>query len=407
MRRYWLTIVLVPFIVLCIGTYYIQAESRYPEFVLQKQEGDEKEAAFVLLRGQYGENSRPETVTIGSQGSEYDGERSFFARIAPYWGSEEVKKLAEEHRNFMRGKREPFSFYEDDDLLVYANVKGDDFGKQLKNARFSVSLLDKKTGRSSSYEVGVPNGNLYNWIYVYDVQVVGDQVKVVTQNNDANSRSEIHLYSFGLRNGEAPADQILFREQESENMKTNIGGGFEENAVRPSRYIVFHAIQLKQAQGGQSGYGGYPMEEAGAQLLVFDIQTGQEVKIESREINDLLRDGTRHAFSLSLQGDNIFLANKSGEGVRVIRYNIPEAKTTVNDVGIDSVVHTTLKNGRLYMLIGKNMGRQELPSLAVADASTGKLLYKGTISLKGTEPDRTDALRKLFVYDLLVSPNRQ
>lgn len=397
MRRYWILIVLVPLIVLCVGAYYVQADSRYPEFVLEKQEGDEKEAAAVLLRGQFGQNHRQGAVTVGLQGSEYSSEQSFFARIAPRWGREEIKKLAEEHRNFIRGKRNPLSFYEDDNLLAYADVTGDFSNSGLYNFRFAVSLLDKKNGRSSSYEVSVPNGNLYTQINVYDVQAIGGQLKAVTQNYKSDGSSEIHLYSLALTNGQAPVDQILLQ---SENADSNILGGYEANALRPSRYVVFHAVQFHKVQ---NAHGDYSREEAGGRLFVFNIENGQEVRIESPEISDLLSGGARQdAFSINSEGDNLFLAKKTGQGVRLIQYNIPEAKISVKDIQTDFVVYTTVKNGRLYMLVKKNTDREELPSLAVADAGTGNLLFKGSISLKESEPRRTGEFSKLFIHDLLV-----
>lgn len=407
MRRYWFSIILFPLIVLCVGTYYIQAESRYPEFVLEKQEGDEKEAAAVQLQGQFRQGSMRDAVNIGLHGSEYAGEKSFLARIAPYWGREEVKKLAEEYRNFMRGKREHFSFYEDERLLVYANVKEKYSGSGQYSFRFTVSLLDKKTYRSSSYEVNVPNGNLYNRVIVNDVQVVGEQLKVVTQNYNNNGNTEIveiHLYTLGLTDAKEPVDQVLFQSRGNTDMNTNIGMGNEENVIHPNKYIVIHSVQIEKVQNDR---GGYTMKETGGQLHVFDIQSGQEVKLESQEISEFLSGGAReNRLGISLQGDNLFLAKKTGKGTRVVRYNIPEARLTAHDVQTDSVDNLTLMNGRLYMLTKKYADKEELPSLVVADADTGKLLFKGDISLKGTESNRADELGNLYIYDLLVKQER-
>lgn len=399
MRRYWLSIALVLFIALSLGTYYIQANGRYPEFALTKQEGDEKEAANVLLQGRFGQIPRNNLVAIGSQGSEYEIERPFLARISTYWGSEELRRLMDEHRQFMRGKRDPRSFYEDDRLLAYADVKGDYTNSGLRNSRFVVSVLDKNTGQASSYEAGVPNGNMYNQIIVNDVQVIGEQLKVTAQNYNKNG-VEIHLYTLGLTSGNAPADQTLIRVSDQPNMDMNLSSGDEENMLSPSRYIVFRLSTLKRVP---TEYGGYNMEETAARLLVFNIQTGQEVKIESQDINDLLKSGSKYKdLSISSQGDNLFLAKKTEEGVRTIRYNIPEAKVAVRDVQTDSVDRTIIKNGRLYMLIRNASEKRELPSLVIADAGTGNLLYKGKISLKETDLYHPDEINKLYIYDLVV-----
>jgi hypothetical protein len=403
MKRYWTSILLVPVIVLCIGTYYIQAAAfGLPQFVIEKQEGDENAADGVDLSGQYGGSNRSsEPLNIGLQGSEYVNEKSFFERLSPYWGSEEVKRLAEEYRDFMRGKRGPQSFYEDDGLLAYVNVKEDNLpGTGRVNYRFEVSSQDKKNGRSSSYEVAVPNGNRYGMVQVQDVQATQGQLKVVTQNfMKNNGQTEIHLYSLDEVNRQTPADRTLWKQPPgSADTDTNISAVYETDWVHANPYSAFLVSQYQRNKTDQSGS---EAKKTGSQLLIFDIRTGEEVKLESQEIRDFLSgDWEMKQGGISIQGDNLYLAKNGGNGFNVIRWSIPDAKLSMQEIRSDSVTYSILKNDRFYMLTRRNP--KELPSLVVADANTGSVLFKGTVSLKGSEQQRAEKLAKLTIYAVNV-----
>ncbi len=54
MKRYWLSIVLVVLIVVSLGIFYIESSlNSLPSFTLAKLEGDEKQAAAVVVQGKF------------------------------------------------------------------------------------------------------------------------------------------------------------------------------------------------------------------------------------------------------------------------------------------------------------------------------------------------------------------
>jgi hypothetical protein len=54
LKRYWAAGAFAIFIVVAIGTYYIQISmNRLPEFRLERLEGDPAEAANLVLKGNY------------------------------------------------------------------------------------------------------------------------------------------------------------------------------------------------------------------------------------------------------------------------------------------------------------------------------------------------------------------
>jgi hypothetical protein len=395
--RYWLSIALALLIVVSVGSYYIEADSSKPDFVLVKRMGDEKEAAGVRLSGQFGQNGPDGAVSIGTAGSEYRSDRFLAARLDPYWGYGQFRRVIAEHRNFMRGKQNWSELYEDGSVLAYADVREVGAGAAARSYKLAVSWLDKATNRTSSFEVGLPTSAAYKQVRVADVQVFGDQLKIVTRNyRTSDENAEIHLYSLALKDGSVLSDKKLLLEEGD----VLVRGPYEEEWFRSSRYAVFLVGQLRQVPGGRKDYSA---EETGRQLALFDLQTGEQVKIVSAEIADLL-DSTSEPIDLniSLQGDKLYAAKKIESGAREIMYDIATAKTSVHDVQTDPVRFMTLGGGRLYMLTDPHADKKELPSLVVADAAAGKLLYEGTVAVKGSEQDSAAALSKLTIFNMLV-----
>jgi hypothetical protein len=372
----------------------MEAAGDKPEFVLAKRSGDDKEAAAVRLSGQFGSN---DTVTIGTTGSEYVNDRSLVSQLDPANGNKELARLIGKHRSFMRGKRNLSELYEDNGMLVYAHAKDEGEEPVAHSFRLAVSRLDKATNRSASFEAGLPNGETYSSVKVVDVQVFGDQLKIVTRNYRTNSENaELHLYSLGLNEGSKLSDQMLLQESGSALVR----GPYKEEALRSSRYDVFLVGQLRQDSSGRKDYGA---EETGRQLALFDLQTGEQVKIGSAEIADLLDSASEPIdLNIGLQGDKLYAAKKIESGVRELMYDIAAAKTSVHDVQTDPVHFMTLGGGRLCMLTGPHADKKELPSLVVADAATGKLLYEGTVAVKGSEQGSAAALSKLTIFNMLV-----
>jgi hypothetical protein len=404
MKRYWLSFVVAVFSVLCISGFYIQAAvKQLPDFALQTKEGDEKEASAFMLRGQYGQNRYTETVNISYEGSEYTSQRTFLERMTTtYWGSDGLTKLSEEHRQFMRGKREPFSFYEGGDLVAYVNVTSNFSAAAGYNPRFMVSVLDKKGGGVSSYELSVPDGNKYQQLMVHDIQVMGEQLKVVTENySTTGGRSEVHLYTLGLMNDKTPIDQTLlsYSGTSSPDTRIDMRRVNDTDEIAPHQFIAFHIVQVKNVRNDGVSY---REQEVGGQVHIYNIQTGDEMKMQSGEIADLLGGQiVANTVHLNIEADHLYLTKEGKEGLSVIKYSIPDGKVTANDIQVGSIMSSIVKNQRIYMLLMTDKG--ERPStVAVADVNTGKLLYTGVVSLRATEQSSGDSMSKLFVHELVV-----
>ncbi|MGB2993820.1 MAG: hypothetical protein WBB47_14400, partial [Paenisporosarcina sp.] len=129
MKKYWKFTSIIAVIVLSIGTFYVNSAmsaTQYPEFVINKKSGNAEEIKSLVLEGGYHEGSSMNYTNnhleITSDGSEYRNGSSLLdlviGRPAPM-----IQELQDEYRNFMRGKENLDSFFENNKLLAYADVK--------------------------------------------------------------------------------------------------------------------------------------------------------------------------------------------------------------------------------------------------------------------------------------------
>lgn len=428
-KRYAITIAFAVIITLCIGTFYIQAgDHRYPEYTLTHQQGNENEAKNVSLRGTYNENNHirmSPSVTIGIEGSQYTSEQSFLERMDSYFYSgEDVKKLVQEHRQFMRGKGGGYnSFYQDDDLLVYVKVESD-YSSQAGSTdfRFVVDVLEKKENKSWSYEASLPDSKLYQFINLNDVQVYQDEIIVLTRNHNRNdNRSEFHRYSLILKSGKLTnlTDRMIefpFSENLSSDGDTKTNSNLEiildSNLMGSGRYHVFFATEtqhmernkLTTSQAGIKRDVDVSYQEIlSAQIMIYDIQTAQWEKINIPEIIDFLDvplDSAR--LNTKLEGNQLYLTKHTDQAVSVMEYNILDEKATRYDVVINSIIRSAVKEDRIYMLTEDDKAGGSHTSLTIADLESGDQLYQGTIEVSGAESDEADVFNRLEIYQINI-----
>jgi hypothetical protein len=431
LKRYVITIAFVIIITLCIGIFYIHAaDNRYPEYILMKQQGNEEEAKEVFLQGIYNENYHVRMspgVTIGLEGSQYASEQSFFERIDPHSHShEEIKKFVKNHRKFMRGKGGAYnSFYDDDHLLVYANVESD-FTTRIgqENFRFDVAVLDKNQNESWSYELSLPDSNLYHYINVYDVQVYGDEIAVLTRNQNRNSNgSEFHRYSLSLKseNMTNMKDEIiefsfpenLAAENSDEAVNHNIQIVPDSNITSSNRYNIFFAAQIRNVEPNDQTVRAEPVnrnqttvhyqEIVSAKIMIYDLQTNQWVTVNTPEIIDFL-DVPLDVTSLNtkLEGNQLYLTKHSDQIVSVIEYSIPDEKITLYEVKEEFVVFSEVKNDRIYMLTKDDKDSINQPLLKIVDLVSGGKLYQGSIEIIGAGNNEADVLNRLNIHRIII-----
>jgi hypothetical protein len=394
MKRYLVTLLLVPLIVLGIGTYYIQASTRVlPQFILEPIEGNKSLASQIQVYAQFA-NSRDfinRNVTIQEAGSHYE-ERTIINELTSNSSVLEMdvwKKLVEGHKSFMRGKRSLESMYADEKQLVYVKVENDDL------PYFHVSMLDKATLKESSYMVKVPEGHEYHLVQIQEVLIAGDQIKVTTDayRRDSNT-GDIILYSLPLTQETAEVNyQVLYsRTSPTGDILTNIRKIYDSNMLRPGRYMGYYLEKSKEIHGKD---GSYHTQSLGVELLIWDAFTGEKVSVFSSELVSMLEQkGEAEYVDTHFEGDSLFVAKYSPEEFNTLKYDFTEKKTTfLKQVGNyrSSLVH---HEDRLYMLRYETK-ESPIPEVVVLDMKTGTPLFKGRIVLQGADPNPEQTLAKL------------
>jgi hypothetical protein len=408
MKRYWKIALLVPFIVLCIGTFYLDAAGNsYPEYYLKLEAGDEKEAAGITVHANYTDQS----LTIRSEGSVYQREEPFLKSLTSnHYVSPEIAKLQKEHRQFMRGKSIQGSFYEDDHVLGYAEIASQNIpGKGQFDFRFIVATYDKKQKTHLSFKVAVPRVNDNQSIRISDVQIVGQTMSLITLNTKGikakagyDSYTEAHIYKLDLDKKNITADQVILSGATSDlDDPIEIRSMPETEFTKPKRYSVFQITHLKREKQKDPS-GAYTTDKK--ELVYYDLESGKLVPIQVESINDLLQKSSNLDVSYS-PNELLLTYLKDPNAARFIRFSLAENKIK-SDLTIDTK-HSQAEGERLsFMNSAKNRWYMigyfkygtlaDVPSFVVADRDTGRILYEGYISRKDNK-----ALSNLIINNVL------
>lgn len=199
MKCYW-KIMLVCFVIaLSIGTFYIQssfATNNLAEVNFKKISGNEDEVKNLVLFGDYYANETYYSLQFTSEKISDLNQLSLLQNIERLRVPASLEALVKEQKSFMRSKDLLANhFFEDENTVAYARTQAKNpYEQPLRELAFDIELLDKKTKEVSSTKIAVPERDKYSWMTVEDVQVFGDELKIITQNLGMDDRREFHAY---------------------------------------------------------------------------------------------------------------------------------------------------------------------------------------------------------------------
>ena len=129
MKRYWNSIFLCFLSMFVIGTFYIQsgfADQSDIQIEFEKIKGHENEVKDLILYGDYAVGNLYQSLQITSEETIDPSHRSFLQRMSADRFAPVLQDLIKQNKNFFRGKElNSANFYENENLLVYAGLKGD------------------------------------------------------------------------------------------------------------------------------------------------------------------------------------------------------------------------------------------------------------------------------------------
>jgi hypothetical protein len=404
MKKYWKFAAIIVVIVLSIGTFQVNSATsakQYPEFVIQTQSGDANEIKPLVLEGFYTDTSAMNYVNtnlkITSDGSTYNS-RSFLNQVIGQPPTM-IKELQEEYRTFMRGKTSQVSsFFENNHILAYADVDYNLGSLRSSNFIFDISMLNKVDGQINSFTVKVPDGGELENVFVADVQMVEDELNLITQNTMRNTfYDEKHIYTIDMDNQKIINHEAIIQVPEVQDDKRIDVQLIRTSPKKAKEHLIIVKTERKVVEDAESKR----EEVINQEIISYNLATKEKEKIN---VPDLRLDENHLSF---FDGSTIYFMTLDGQELVVTPYSLVDDQIRsafrIQLFGEKDIVHgqmTTVKDGKLYVA-SSQMTKNIKADVIVADAHSGETLFKGQLALKGSSKEKNHF--ELFINEMYVN----
>ena len=281
------------------------------------------------------------------------------------------------------------TYYEDENVLVYANFKGDLEPSPNRDVDFDIEVLDKKTGETTSFKSDVPFLEKYHWLNIDDVQVVHDELKLVVQGHGMkDGTDDIRVYTFDMKEQLLVGNEPIATADSKENTRIDIRLLNElYSTIQPQKFYVIHKetyeTQNARNEGDAVTYEGESKVVAN-EVLVYNIENNEVNQLENP--NEMIESFYRG----SILETSMYTFTQTGHVIEVNHYNFgkeewaekqtfhsEQAKTNDNEP------YVQLMNGKIYIISSTNNGY----TLLIGDLNTGESLYEGKLRVKNQKED--------------------
>ena len=405
MIKYWKFTSIIAVIMLSIGTFYVSAANsatQYPEFVINKKSGDAEEIKSLALEGFYHEGGSMSYVNthlkITSDGSDYRKNSSIIDSVIGH-PAPMIQELQEKYHNFMRGKGQSVvSFFENNKLLSYAEVKYKSGSFKNRDFKFAISILDKDKGNTSSFSIEVPDSSALEHIFVEKVQVVDNELKVITHNSIRENDkyiNEKHIYSFDISTGKINSNETILSIPEQQNNDHTYADLIPTSHNLENENLIFIKNQEKMIQDEESDR----IEETIQELIYYNLKTKEK---ETIELPESLKDNQISFFD----GSTIYFSKLSEDNLVVTPYSI-ENDQVGNELTIQLSHETSngeppiiiMKDGKLYVATHVTNFITKA-SITVIDLKTLDTIYEGEVIRKDS-PKSAEQF-ELYIVDMFI-----
>src|SRR5690625_2912178 len=407
MKRYWKLITLTTFIVVITGALFIQAglaTSGFPEFVIEHKSGNQAEVKPLTIIGNYvvDETTHIRTEISAEETSYRHNESSYLHVLKEDYLQPEMKRLIKDYRSFMRGKHEEqiHSFFEDQDILAYADLKSEYLSARHGQWKYSfaVDVLDKKTKNNTAFELAIPEDEKYNYLNIQGVQLIDDELKIMTMNNLISTNEyphhdEIHIYTIDLDTQKVTNDHVieLTNDELASDQWLSIYGVHKGEDIGPNKHFVFLEEKNEETVLEDS----YSQQTLERQYIVYNLETNEQKNLELPEGYGI------ETYPELLSGSIVYFSKKVDNEIEVIGYDLErkqiETKQTFDllvDEG-DSFRPFTFINDKIYIVQQLYEGIVD-STIMIADIETGEILYEGSVGLADSSKDQQ--VKKMHIY---------
>ncbi|MFD1361132.1 hypothetical protein [Lentibacillus salinarum] len=397
MKRYWRLIAVILVVVLTIGTFYVQSAitaNGLPDITVEKVSGNEDEMKSVTISGSYNLGRRiGDPVQVDSDGSTYSSEQSLFEHFRNRFFNERVNQMQEEYRSFMRGKGgNDASYLETEDTLAYADVINQTVPGR-DEMELDIAVLDKASDEeAASFTVPLPNRAKYRQVYVEDVQMTDNELRVITRNYPRDGGEEAaHLYRINIPDGEITGEDRIALVETGENQQTYVNVVSASDRTTAHDTIIFKKMTRSISDDPNREAASEQPAEESVEYIVYKPETEETRSLDlpgalaDQEILD--RDNTALYFIDEQQ---------------IVQYDL-ETEQISSETEVPSFDKEAEKRGgairiwddKAYML---TRNEQAPERVVVLDLKSGDTLYEGKIKLD--KP--VDENASLDLYELSI-----
>ncbi|ANY65859.1 hypothetical protein BBD42_04795 [Paenibacillus sp. BIHB 4019] len=411
MKRYITTLALVLLAAAGFSTYYAFGSADHlPEYRLETLEGDVNEAANLVLVGSYigGKGSQPLNLTV--HGSEYRSRKSLYESYITdarewFYEREGMRELIEKYPAFMRGKSEINSFYQDQDWLAYAEIPYNSATSDPEGT-IEVEMLNRSTGKTADYSIALTpftQQGMREHATLYDVQLQADGLHVMVKqyetDNKPSGASQYFDYIIDSASGQLVKRIALeFVDAAGTKLTPLSSAATQNDYTAPNDYFVLSIVT--QEQTGEANSSSVPAN-APAELYVYSYKSGttQRLPDEMQKL-DARRMGGRY-----ISGGDLYFTNYNETQFSVSSYSLETGERRgdswsllSSQIGEGELQSFFINGDRLYVLLAKEDAR----TVVVMNAATGESLYKGSVTVEGSEEERQIALSDMALNNMSI-----
>jgi hypothetical protein len=374
-------------ILLVFTIYYgtlITKVSSAAQFELKHISGDKSEVEDLLFYGQNQTIFNSEFI-VDAKGENLFNSISYFEKLnSRYYIDNNIFLLYKNHREFMRGKINRNSFYEDQKEIVSVVADPRYFDKE--NIEFTIEILNKKSEKIDQYTFSLKNDKQSNYIDIIDVQKRDGKIYTLIQKHEVNNLEyqeigyfdnfDNYLITFDIEKNKIVSEENLFNSYVEGNKVISFMKVEELNLNAASRYLVMVKTTMERVKEGQGD--GFIDKDVAKEFVIYDYE---EKKFLSNPV-DLMKYPN---FNTMFYSENeIFIQIVSGHDHKFVILDTISGKI-MNEVDLniplESNLHlSNLEDHKLYTITSKM--KESGPSdyeLFVTDIISGKQLYHGKL----------------------------
>lgn len=375
MKRYGKILAVCLVTLLTISTFYIQssmAGNKDFEIEFKKVSGDDQELNKIKLNGHYVYKNIYHYLEISKEEMVHLNSSSLFQRFIMLSTTTRIRELISQYRSFMRGNELIDVFYfEDKKYLVYANINNKN--ENLLQGKpgdffFDIKVLNKNSGEINTIQLDVPGKEKYEWIFVYEVQVIDNQLKVIAKCYGNKGNNEIRVFSFNMNPLKLTDNKIIVSAPEGEN--SDVGILNDAFSMKPEKYLL---IKKDRYEGDMA------QETRNREIMAYNMATNKLMKLDVPEELSGGIEGSQIINSI------LYLETYTGDRVEVNRFDLEKGEwleklSFALKLNQDDLNHvfTQIKNGKLFIIQLENNDYL----FSIKDLHSGKSLYEGKLIVK-------------------------